>query len=407
MTYSSLADGFALHGVGGSAVESLASGVRRLALLDARTVPRFLAEIVLDPYKVERGQAHWIVQPTRVTEAINGATRATQVIADRFLLLGAPLHEGTLLRWDEALEFGGAFRSRRAWCPNCLAEGGDRAYDQLAWCFTLSESCGVHQLRLVDSCGRCHQGHRPWHVGANPWSCPHCGALLEQTPSARRLGEFDALIPALLAATPVSIDAERMAAGFGWLVRRAGGLRTLGAKVSHSPAGLSAVCSGAARPKLAVVLRALVLSGESLCDFLSHERAGAVRTVRQPNRPRSRGVPRLRRDLVAALQATPVSLRSFSAKQRMDARTVRAAFPDLAARLVARRRLAESARRAAAAVTRREDVASAFRSRSSPRAPATRREVEQLLGKPGIFRAPEARAAFAAGLAEFTNGRPG
>lgn len=247
-------------GLGSADVESLTSALRRLAHTEARTVGELLGAYVVEPHRRERGHRYPIVQVTRVTEAINGAQPATRLIVERLCRAGVPMLERTtLLDRAPGIETREAFRSLRAWCPRCLDDDGDDAYDRLAWSFAATLTCARHRLPLLSACPQCGRGHRAWHARANPWSCPHCDAVLFDSdatslPHAPDDPEGDQ-VRALLAfvegggiATPAMVGG-----GFAALAARFGGLHRLATRLGHSVSGLSTICAGRTRPHLGLL----------------------------------------------------------------------------------------------------------------------------------------------------------
>ncbi len=391
------------HGLGTGDVESLTSAVRRLAHCEVRPVGYLLREYVIDPYQRERDQRQPILQPTRVTEAINGASDSARVIVDRLAVAGiSELDRTTLLDRDDGIEFREAFRSWRAWCPACLEIDGDEAYDRLAWAFIATRSCGRHATLLVDRCVRCGRGHRSWHTHANPWSCPHCGALLAAgdqverptDPPTAHVREVLALIE-----SGCRIERASVAGAFCALRDRAGGLRRLSAALGHSVAGLSTICGGVTRPHLRLFLGALVMADEPIEVFVSHRpstpRAMAHRAIDRRVPPRLPTA--LVRDLRLILRsAGPVpSLRHFAHTHHVDPATLRRHLPDLARELVRRRRAIERRRRRAAEASLARTVRAVFVRLAQTGHVPSRRQLEVAIGRAGVFRAPAARRAYA------------
>lgn len=398
--------GWHVYGLGTSEVESLTSAVRRLAHAEVRGVGEVLRECVIEPYRIERRQRQPIIQPTRVLESVNGASVTTRVIIDRIASAGGPnLERTTLLRRDHGIEFREAFRAQRAWCPACLEADGDEAYDRLTWALRASRSCTRHRVALVDRCAHCGRGHRPWHARANPWSCPHCGGLLATGPTARVTVDGDSSAVRDLIALFESgslTDRARVAAGFDALRSRVGGLRVLATRLDHSLAGLSTLCRGLTRPHLALMLRALALADESLAMFLGHEPV-PMATARRSHVRRAPPTPSMslehdfRYGLLAA--ASP-SLRELARARRVDVATLRRRFPILARQLVRERRAREARRRQSAEVALAQSVRAVFARFTRSGHVPTRRQMEAALGRPGVFRAPAARRAFAEILRE-------
>ena len=386
-------------GLDSAEVESLASLVRRLAYAEVRPVTALLRELVVEPYRVRHGHAHPIIQPSRSTEAINGTSRATRLVVEALASLGAiQVVRSTLLSRDGGIEFDQAFRATRAWCPSCLAEDGLAPYDRLVWSLVVQARCNRHGSVLVDRCRRCYRGHRPWHPRANPWACPWCGEELAnavpQLPS-----------PATSPATPLVgflegggvATASAVSAAFTWLAQRVGGRNRLSAQLASPASVISTACSGTRRPQLGLFLGALNLAGEPLDAFLAHPRPRARRPRKAVARPPPLIVaaPTLRAELLAALARTnPPSLRAFASSQHLGPATIRARLPTLARELVACHAKAERACHARAERRLVNSVRTSFRALTRSGVPPTRRQIEAVLDKPGVFRAPLAQRAY-------------
>lgn len=392
-------------GLGTAEVESLTSVVRRLAYAEVRPVTALLRELVVEPYRVRHGHAHPIIQPSRSTESINGTSRATRLVVEVLTSLGATqVVRSTLLGRDAAIEFDGAFRATRAWCPSCLADDGPAAYDRLVWSLAVQARCDRHGSLLVDRCQRCYRGHRPWHPRANPWACPWCGEVLADavpqlpSPAASPASPLIAFFAGGGVAT-----ASAVSAAFTWLAESAGGRHRLSAQLASPLSVISTACSGTRRPQLRLFLRALGLAGEPLDAFLAHPRPRARRPRRAVARPPPLAVaaPTLRADLLLALaRKNPPSLRAFASAQRLDPATIRARLPTLARELVVLCSEAQRVGRADAERCLAERVRASFGELARAGVPPTRRQLEIALGKPGIFRAPLARKAYRECLAE-------
>lgn len=386
-------------GLGTWQVESLTSLVRRLAYGEVRTVPGLLREIALEPYRSQHRDRHLILQPTRATEAINGTTRATELIVDaltRRKLVAA--RRTTLVERDIGIAFAPGLRRYRAWCPACLAADAADPYDRLLWAFEIVERCPVHDISLIDGCLKCSKPHRPWHLRANPWSCPHCDVPLAQPAHSQPETVSSPIVDllGLLECGRVPRRAE-VTNGFVWLAASRGGLHALSDLLDCSVSGLSTVCSGRTRPQLDLLLRAIAASGDSLGTFLAHtpssasphHRRGSARPP--PNTP---ALSRLRLQLLAASRlAEPPSLRRFAAGHLVDPATLRRHLPRLAAGLVSAHDSYVRTRRSRAESRLAEDVRRCFRALAR-RGVVSRRDLETALGKPGILRSPAARQAY-------------
>ena len=168
-------------------LESFTSYVRRLARVEYVSPSTMLRELVLEPRRRRLNHRHLLVEPTRVTESLNGPSQTTRVLVSSLAVLTRVprVATTTLLDRDTAIAFDVAFRRWRAWCPRCLRVRSDDAYDRLYWSFALVTTCVAHGLRIIDRCVACGRPHRPIHTRADPETCPHCGAPLANA-NARR-----------------------------------------------------------------------------------------------------------------------------------------------------------------------------------------------------------------------------
>jgi len=87
------------HRLGTGEVQSFSSYLRGVASLHVVPVSWLFNEFVVEPLRRERGQSHPIVQATRASESVNGATPGSVALVARAAdLFGQPrLVETTLL----------------------------------------------------------------------------------------------------------------------------------------------------------------------------------------------------------------------------------------------------------------------------------------------------------------------
>lgn len=404
----------AVCGVGAVAVESLTSYIRRLAFAHVVSPSTLLRALVLRPLREERGQRDLLLEPTRATESVNGASQAARALASALVRLTgvAEIQGTTLVGLDDAIEFRGAFRKVRAWCPVCLQDSAREVYDRLLWSFSAAKFCVEHRVALVDRCGLCGRGHRPLDYQATPSACPHCGALLGAAARPPRGGIDSAtlalgeLIGRHQGGTSLRRDEVRDLVRI--LTQRCGGLAELSAVAGISKAELSSIRSGRVRAGLATFLR--------LAAVLQHpkrERPAECQKAELPGRTPEERQERMRRaeaGMRAALSepdAVPLSLRGLGRLYGIDVARLRKRMPDLAAELVRRRKDIERRRRnqreAAEARQVQSAVAVLVESGRSP----TKRAVARLLAREGMLRAPHVRSALrTAGLAPSETGGP-
>lgn len=371
-------------------VESLTSYVRRLAWWEHASVSRLLRRYALEPLRGRRGQRELIVAPTRASESINGAGSVgaalvgeLESLTDRSDLVGL-----TFLGREGGVWMREAFRGERAWCPLCLAVDESRAYDRLIWTLRDIAVCTVHEVALVTSCATCGRSHRPLAQWACPFRCPWCGRALASNPVASAPSPLIAVARRVL---PLLVEPGGAPASLGGeLAERArarhGSLRALAHASGISAAELSAITRGRVRPHLrAAIALELAAVGDVCPRRPTHARPKSDdrrdRCLREALRRAGRApeeVPSLRR-LAARLGTTPAHL------HQVDPGATALLINQIA---VARRRDV-AARRGLVSEEIRSAVALAGRSGPG----FGRRRVERHLDKPGVLRAPWARAA--------------
>lgn len=375
----------------GPNVESLTSYVRRLARCHRVPVSFFLRVTVLEPLRRERRQRDPMIQPTRATESVGGVGAVPATLVDRLqdLTGRTDLRPLTWLGRDAAICLREALRATRAWCPACVREDGDRAYDRLAWTLKELRACSLHDVGLADRCARasCRATQPPLATWAHPSRCHACGSPLADaqpnglTPSSRaRVLTLAVVLPGLLAG---EIDAPRIRGDIRRAVARAGGVRPLARANGISAAELIAVRDGVARPHLARYLD--VLTG---C-------AGPRGRGRHP-RPEPPG--RVGAILARAVRRRTVpSLRAVAKEIATTPATLRARWPELSSQLLAARADQIRTRAEARTAARTREIRAAV-TEARRRGDLRRRVVERLLPRAGLFRAPWARRALRAAV---------
>ncbi len=370
-------------------MQSFSSYLRGVASLHVVPVSWLFSEFIAEPLRHERGQRHPIVQATRATESVNGATPGSaRLVARAAEVFGQPrLVETTLIALGPALECREAFHTFRAWCPSCIRAGGEHAYDRLYWTLRCVGVCVAHSVQLRTRCASCLRPHRPLHRLANPWSCPHCGADLAKGVACSALDPVSiaayALVSAAAAAAP--IDPDGVATRIAIAIERAGSGQQLAELLGVTKSTVSALRSKSARPHFHLFAR--------LDAWLS---TGIKSTPVDRRHARSGGQALTDAALRRALRvAPPPSLRGIAGTLGTTSATLQRTLPRLAQAVVLRRRA--SVLRAAALRRRRVllTVSGSIRALQQSGRPLSRRALEACLGAPGVLRAPEARDLYA------------
>lgn len=390
--------------------ESLTSYVRRLAAAHVVSPSALLRLEVLEPHRRSAGQRHQAMAPVLCTEGINGARRSTRILVDALEELTgvSRVRETSLLDRDRAVCFDGAFRDFRAWCPECLADGSP--YDRLLWSFSAIKTCVRHERPLEDRCPRprCGKPHRPWHRAASPDGCPFCseqldrlatgGSQPEPAANERVLRDLLALLLTGSAVTPdmVARGVIALLDGRTWT--------EVALMTGVSRTTLCGIRRQSLRPNIDVLLRLVVASDESLAHFLAQparrivtRRLPAVKGGTPPPRRVLADSPDLLEralwDALARPDGQIPSARRFAREHATTADALRRRWPDAVTALGRAFREQEHRRRAvreAHEVALVRDAVSCARRTGE----ASRRTVEELLGRPALFRQPHVRRAY-------------
>ena len=380
-------------------LESFTSYVRRLARVEYVSPSIMLRELVLEPRRRRLGHRHLLVEPTRVTESLNGASQTTRVLVSGVAVLTRVprVATTTLLDCDTAIAFDTAFRRWRAWCPRCLRVRSDDAYDRLYWSLTLVTTCAAHGVRIIDRCAACGRPHRPIHARADPETCPHCGALLANANDVRSkdLRTSTLLLELLGGCVANRLERTGVAASIRRAVDGEGGLTRASRRTGLARSELSLLRRGLVRPQLGSVMRLLVAFDMDTNDLMQPAAHTSAPTRRTPGRPPQAALmPALEAQLRGALAcAEPPSLRSFAREIGLDPSTIARHEPTLAQALVVRRERFISLRRRAREVRERALVLTAFDGLRRLGMSASKRQIGQRLAKPGILRARHIRDA--------------
>lgn len=171
-----------LHGVGTSAVESLASFFCRLADVHQVT-PTQLGKVVCnDSSYFHSSSGPRLSNVDLYAKMFCSYSAQTEVLVQRLeKLTGAQdLMCGTLLRLRHVLSANqvGACVCKRRWCPACYAHCEDTVVEPLGWSLLVMSRCPMHGIRLQDQCTRCGSYQHDWRVGPERKICRECGAPL-------------------------------------------------------------------------------------------------------------------------------------------------------------------------------------------------------------------------------------
>jgi len=328
----------------------------------------------------------------------------------------------TMLRWAKVVAATGLLRTTRAWCARCYAEAPDgMVYDRLLWALEPVTICAQHQRVLDEHCPTCGRTQHMLAPHARPGYCSWCGAWLgsdSDATHATALGEPDQwqawvaqAVGALIAAAPglatepprdqvqrvVTAMVERMP----W--RRVSALARL---LETTGSAVAAWRTGRCVPQLVSLLRlsasVALLPHRLLTDPTV---VGTIRTIRinpypAPPLPRWRPYRRFDADAVAvvlqqavaASDEPPASLRAVGRRVGVDATHLRVRFPALCQTISARYRSYWTQHKQRRLAQLEADIRRAVLQVHGAGRYPTHQRVAQCLGKPGLMRAPEARA---------------
>lgn len=407
-------------GVGTPVCESLSSYVQRLALLHGTRPGQLVFRLLTWLERGEKSKAGaWAPRPGRLLlrNNINGFSqadswlRALQIATHR-----TGLDALTTRAWDHSFPTRGFLKPSLAWCPVCLTEDAV-PYHRLSWLLQPTRLCLLHQQRLRIRCMRCLKTIPILHDRSAIPTCPWCGCDLRSADESAKpeppsefatwsAGEIDRLIAA-------SADWHRP---LNWTpseslrrMMRSENLR--GASALAKAIGTSKVTAwywltGKSRPSLPFALRICHRFGRSLADDLgcrplrreAHDHTHQLEihlTARAA--PRQRNWPEIERLLEEELGMPPQDaepLHTVAARHYVTARTLRAHFPSLCHHIAERHRAKRSMQIERRDECLAEQITAAIQQLEIRRIPVTKKSVEALLGKQGLFNRHYARRLF-------------
>lgn len=408
-------------GVGTPACESLSSYVQRLALLHGTRPGQLTFRLLTWLERGEKSKAGvWAPRPGRLLlrNNVNGFSQAdTWLRAIQLATHRTGLDALTTRTWDHCFPARGFLKPSLAWCPVCLAEDAV-PYHRLSWLLQPTRLCLHHRHRLLIRCTRCLKTIPILHDRSAVTTCPWCGCNLRiayESAKPEPPSEFDTWsageIGRLIAASaewhkpPSWTPAESLLR-----ITRSENLR--GAGSLAKAIGTSKVTTwywltGKSRPSLQFSLRICHRFGRSLAEELGcrpqrpevhdHDHQLEIHLTARAV-PRQRNWPSIERLLEDELRRPPQEaepLHVVAARLSLAARTLRAHFPSLCRHIAERYRAKRSLQ-----IERRderlvEQITAVMRQLEIQRIPVTKKRIEALLGKKGLFNRHYARRLFA------------
>jgi hypothetical protein len=417
-------------GIGTPAVESLSSYVVRLAQAHRVRVSTLVSEVVLPALvplrKLSSDEgAHtnlWLAQAA----TMNGKSRQAQTwVTTLNQLTGrSDLAALTMLGWADVVATRGLLRSTRVWCPECYAAApGGVIYERLAWSLACVTVCADHQRVLEEHCPTCGRTQRVWVPHSQPGRCSWCRAWLGQTEPAQcqdaRLppdpwqGWVAQALGALVAYPPqwkMNPSREQIQQVVKLLLARTPGrcASALARQLKTTSTAIHAWASGQCLPQLDSLLRLSACAGCSPYELLTDPQVevtlqtAELQGVTAPvsirrGRYQQHDPGRIRealQQILAGPAPVPLSLRDVAQQLGISTRILRLYDPEgcraISARYKANRALQKVQRNARLIAEVQAAVADIHQSGRYP----SMYQVERRLGKTGMTRAPEVRAAY-------------
>jgi len=188
-------------GLGTPASESLSSYVVRLAQAHRVRVQALVAQVLRPALGTGRGRpiyrqlaAFW----GRDAATINGTSGLTEAwVSTLEQLTGRGDLSGlTMCGWAEVLASRELLRPTRVWCAQCYADTtGGVVYDRLQWALACVTVCEEHQRALSQHCPVCGRTQRVLAPHSRPGCCSWCGAWLGQPEASSGREEQAAVEP--------------------------------------------------------------------------------------------------------------------------------------------------------------------------------------------------------------------
>jgi transcriptional regulator with XRE-family HTH domain len=407
-------------GIGTPQVEALTSYVMRLAASHALPVGSLAVDVVgpelgrTRVYGDQRTDRASFFKSAiyRDAHTLNGhgeyAARWAEAIGR--LVLRDELGELTMLSWRDMVPERGMLRRHLAVCPLCLRDQENERgaiYEPLIWSVAAVNACAIHDCLLLGTCPHCGIQPPPlsWHAKAG--HCRRCsGWLGVDDPRERTPGDRDRWVSGSIARLIALSAKDRRRVGttaavMEEAISRAGGTAAALARATgRSPGLISEWRHGSVAPTLQSLL---LISAAARLDFVALVRGEAVDdpSPRPPQvttaiEPRTViDWTRVREQMEAALTADPpITVSALHRTLEVDRQTMRERFPDLADKLVVRRRAWAARQTAERRMKLVDAVHQAVRAIRDGGDHPSRRRVEARLPAGVSLREPVLRAAW-------------
>jgi len=359
-------------GVGTGLVESLTSYIARLASAHNFKLSTFVSKLLAPLSKLTGvagiGGRHDVLRHLGASLNGAGATSAECASILEALTLRKHLRELTLHFTAGWLSDRILFSDHQRWCPQCLLVWkyrGETVYYSLLWQLEILRTCPIHETLLRSHCPECGCTHRPLGKHLIPGRCPTCGAWLGAESevikecdriNVRQVHNFIAHQCQRLIGAAGVLESRKCKAwpqNIETLVRHyAGGSphrlsQELG--IHHDTLKCWIVTEHV--PTLPSALVIACAFDLDLVDLLSHPLVGAIPLVRSLNAPEvtslfrrklkrhdARLIEEILTEAVERPTDPPLSLMAICKKAGCDQSYVSRRFPELAQKIIARRR---------------------------------------------------------------------
>lgn len=408
------------RGIGTAQCESLSGYVQRVSALHGSRPGSVLFRILA---WIDQGHSQnigrWFPRHGRLLMGnnINGFKQADSWLrALQCATRRSDLTHLTTRGWDTNFPTRGFLSSYLAWCPLCLATDPD-PYHRLAWLIDPVRGCVIHRRPLQRRCARCKKELSVLHDRSLVCGCPCCGGDLRDSlsdASGAELTEFDVwsaheigrLITASVAwQKPLAWDpvAELKTLARN---RHLSGPAEFARAVGTSKITAWYWLTGKARPSLPLALHVFHRLGESLATRLGcpAESASLALVGAQPEfhlrrvrHAREIDWDRIAQQMQAEL-AGPISdarpLLTLAKSLAIPVRSIRAHFPDACRAVAERYRARKRSQIHLRDATLRIQIQTAMATLASNELVLSKRCVEALLGRPGLFNCQYARRIY-------------
>lgn len=421
-------------GMGTPTSESLSSYVVRLAQAHRVRVQTLVAQVIRPALSTRRGRPTYQQLASfwaRDAATINGTSglAETWVHTLEQLTGRGDLTNGTMRGWAEVLASRELLRLTRVWCPHCYTSAaGGVVYDRLQWALACVTVCEEHQCALVHHCPVCGRTQRVLAPHSRPGCCSWCGAWLghavptnacEEQPTldlrqiwvVQMVGELIAQAPTQEpqpSREQIQQVVQAMVERMPW--RRG---RPLARLLKTTSSAVYAWASGRCLPQLDSLLRMSasvqispyhLLTDADVASTLRKRRLGEVEALPAHRRAYRRYDPVALQEALQQVLESPVlppaSVRAVAQQLNTSVSQLRMYEPErcraISIRYQAYWAQQKQERRVRLIEAIRASVMELHLAGSSP----SRLKVAERIGKPGVMRAPEARAAWAQAVAE-------